>query len=123
MRHRNEQVRWSAIAPRSRGRRVREGLALVAIFLFVPIVGLSALAAPSGALERAARPLWQTIWAPAGDTQSAFRSAPKLTAAAPWTASSAALQAQNELLRAAALATPWAYAPALALDQAFGRSP
>ena len=76
MRHLIERIEQWAIAPRSLGQRVRDGLAIAAVLLFVPIVGLTALAAPSWAIERAA-----TIWSPDSNSTSTYTSAPNFTSA------------------------------------------
>jgi hypothetical protein len=68
-----ERFEQWAMAPRSLGRRVRDGLAIAAVLLFVPIVGLTALAAD--------KPFWHTIWSPGSSAPSAYTSAPNFTSA------------------------------------------
>ena len=64
MRQLIERIEQWAMTPRSLGQRVRDGLAIAAVLLFVPIVGLTALAAPSWAIEHATKPFWHKIWSP-----------------------------------------------------------
>jgi hypothetical protein len=63
---------------RALGRQAREWLALAAIFLIVPSVGLTALVAPPCAVDRVTAPLWRTVWAPVGASLAAYQAAPWL---------------------------------------------
>jgi hypothetical protein len=83
MRRLIEQARDSIGARYALSRRVRDGIALAAIFLLVPVVGLTALVAPPWAVARVAAPLWRTVWAPVGSTLGAHHSAPLLEASGP----------------------------------------
>jgi hypothetical protein len=78
MRRLSEQAGRSANARRTLADRARECLAFTAIFLLVPLVGLSALVAPPWAVDQVTAPLWRTVWAPVGAALAAHHEAPLL---------------------------------------------
>jgi hypothetical protein len=78
MRLLSEQAGRGTKARRALAARARECLAFTAIFLLVPIVGLSALVAPPWAVDQVTAPLWRTVWAPVGAALAAHHEAPVL---------------------------------------------
>jgi hypothetical protein len=82
MRRLIEQSGSGSSVLRALGQRARDWLALTAIFLLVPLVGLTALFTPPWAVDRVTAPLWHTVWSPIGSALTAYHEAPALEAAA-----------------------------------------